>query len=250
MKILIDCRTWIILILCVVWSFSCGGKVTTRPDEEEKEFTINAVLVKDRNLEKDFAYFNILRNSDPYAEAVVQAGAHVLTNQGNGNYYKEGPSLFDFEQNVSVTITCPDDFSLTTSVVIPGSFQITSINHPTVTAAQADEVVIYFSSSANATGYFKSIVKPDGSNGSTVVVPADEFGQTAIDPDAFYEGQEFITGTYSVFLVAYRASFVSYPNMEFYLPDGLPSGNISGASGTIGAGVIAPSTTIEAVPGK
>jgi len=50
-----------------------------------------------------------------------------------------------------------------------------------------------------------------------------------------------------VFLVSYRASFVYYSGMEFYLPAGLPSGNISGANGTIGAGVVAPSASIEAV---
>jgi hypothetical protein len=135
-------------------------------------------------------------------------------------------------------------------VVMPGSFQITSINHPTFTASQADQIIVYFSGSANATGYLKSIIRPDGSNGNTAVIPGSEFGQTGIDPAAFYEGQSFITGTYRVFLVAYGVSFVSYPDMGFFLPDGLPQGNVSGANGTIGAGVIAPSSTMEALAGQ
>jgi hypothetical protein len=37
--------------------------------------------------------------------------------------------------------------------------------------------------------------------------------------------------------------------MSFGLPGGLPTGNIDGANGTIGAGVIAPLATIEVVSG-
>jgi len=78
------------------------------------------------------------------------------------------------------------------------------------------------------------------------LIPALEIGQTGIDSDAFYEGVRFITGTYQINLVSYRASFLYYPGMEFYLPAGLPSGNIQGANGTIGAGVIAPPVSLEA----
>ena len=238
-------------LLAFTLLLSCGGKVTTRTPPQQKQFTINGVVVKDLDQGKDFAYFSVLKDSSPFNGAVVQVGAYTLTSQGSGGYYKEGSSLFSFGQNISVTVTSSgDNFSLTTSVVMPGSFQITSVNHPTITASQADKVVVYFSGSANATGYFKSIVRPDGSNGNTVLVPGTEYGQTAIDPDAFYEGNEFVIGTYQVFLVAYGVSFVSYPDMPFYLPDGLPQGNFSGASGTIGAGVIAASAEIETLPGK
>jgi hypothetical protein len=251
MRILIDKKALIVLVLCLMISLSCGGKVTTRTPPSDYKFTVNGVVVKDKNLDKDFAYFNVRRDSDPFDGAVVKAGAYTLTSQGDGDYYKEGSSLFSFGQNVSITVTSSaDNFNLTTSVVMPGSFQITSINHPTFTASQADEVIIYFSGSENATGYFKSIIRPDGSNGNTTVVTGAEFGQTGIDPDAFYEGQSFITGTYQVFLIAYGVSFVSYPDMGFFLPDGLPQGNVSGANGTIGAGVIAPSNTIVALAGQ
>jgi hypothetical protein len=251
MKIRTVTAGWITVVLGLTILLSCGGKVITRPKPQENRFTVNGVVVKDLDQHVDFAYFNVLRDSDPFDGATVKVGSYTLTSQGSGDYYKEGSPLFTFGQNISVTVTSSgDNFNLTTSVVMPGSFQITSINHPTVTASQADNVVVYFSGSANATGYFKSTVRPDGSNGSTVVIPALDYGQTSIDRDAFYEGQNFITGTYQVYLVAYGASFVSYPDMQFFLPDGLPQGNLSGANGTIGAGVIAASATIEALPGK
>jgi len=240
----------LVLFLLIIFSLSCGGKVTTRTDGEEKQFTVNGVVVKDLNSGKDIAYFAILRDGNPFDGAFVKVGNDTLENQGNGNYYLEGIPLFSFGQTVSINISsADDDFNLSTSVLMPGSFQITNINHTTITSAQADQVVIYFSPSANASGYFKSIVRPDGSNGSTALIPAIEIGQTGIDPEAFYDGLSFITGTYQITLVSYRASFLYYPGMDFYLPVGLPSGNISGANGTIGVGVVAPSASIEAVPG-
>jgi hypothetical protein len=242
---------WTIILLGLALLLSCGGKVTTRPKPQENRFTVNGVVVKDLDQHIDFAYFNVLRDSSPFDGAVVKVGAYTLTSQGSGDYYKEGTPLFTFGQNISVTVTSSaDNFNLSTSVVMPGSFAITSTNHPTVTAFQSDDVVAYFTLSEKATGYFKSTVRPDGSNGSTAVIPALDYGQTSIDRDAFYEGQNFVTGTYQVFLVAFGASFVSYPDMQFFLPDGLPVGNLSGANGTIGAGVLAASATIQALPGE
>jgi len=242
---------WTIILLGLALLLSCGGKVTTRPKPEENRFTVNGVVVKDLDQHIDFAYFNVLKDSNPFNGATVKVGSYTLTSQGSGNYYKEGTPLFTFGQTISVTVTSSaDNFNLSTSVVMPSSFGITSINHPTVTAFQSDEVVAYFTLSEKASGYFKSTVRPDGSNGSTIVIPALDYGQTSIDRDAFYEGQDFITGTYQVFLVAYGSSFVSYPDMQFFLPDGLPQGNLSGANGTIGAGVIAASATIQALPGE
>ncbi|KPL00555.1 MAG: hypothetical protein AMJ91_04145 [candidate division Zixibacteria bacterium SM23_73_3] len=237
----------LVLFLCLMLFPSCGGKDTTRTTPEEYKFTVNGVVVKDVNSGKDIAYFAILRDGNPFDGAVVKVGADTLDNQGNGNYYLEGFPLFSFGQNVSINVSsADDDFNLSTSVLMPGSFQITNINHPTITSAQADQVVVYFSPSSGASGYFKSIVRPSGSNGYTALIPATEIGQTGIAADAFYEGLTFITGTYQVFLVSYRSSFLYYPGIEFYLPGGLPADNVSGANGTIGAGVVAPSVSIEA----
>jgi len=248
MKHFLGRKSGLVLFFCIILFFSCGGKVTTRTTPEEYKFTINGVVVKDMNIGKDIAYFSILRDGDPFEGAVVKVGTDTLDNQGNGNYYLEGIPLFDFGQDISINISsADDDFNLTTSVIMPGSFQITSINHTAITSAQADQVVVYFSPSASASGYFKSVVKPDGSDGYTALIPAVEIGQTGIDASGFYEGLLFVTGTYQITLVSYRASFLYYPGMQFYLPAGLPSGNISGANGTIGAGVVAPSAAIEAV---
>ena len=112
---------------------------------------------------------------------------------------------------------------------------------------------VTFGTPSGASGYFYSMVRPDGSEGFTRVIELDELGHLGIriDPDAFYhELDVFVTGTYQVFLVAYNSSFLYYPGMEFYVPGGLPSGNLSGANGTIGAGVVAASASIEAEPGK
>jgi len=239
----------LILFLLIIFFFSCGGKVTTRPTPEEHEFTINGVVVKDMNSGKDIAYFAILKNDTPFDGAVVKVGSDTLENEGNGNYYLEGFPLFNYGQNVSTSVSsAADEFSLTTSRQIPGSFEITDINHTTITSALSDDVRVSFSTSSGASGYFYSVVRPDGSDGFTAVIEPNQFGDTPIQRDAFYDGLDvFITGTYQVFLVAYNSSFLYYPGTGFYVPGGFPSGNLSGANGTIGAGVVAASISIEAV---
>ncbi|MGB2804822.1 MAG: hypothetical protein WBD64_08015 [Candidatus Zixiibacteriota bacterium] len=242
----------LVLFLLIIFFFSCGGKVTTRPDDDEHEFTINGVVVKDMNLEKDIAYFAILKSGDPFDGAVVEVGSDTLESEGNGNYFLDGFPLFSYGQNVSISVSsAADEFNLSTSRQIPGSFQITDINHTTITSAQTHLVRVSYSISTGASGYFYSVVRPDGSDGFTTVIEPDQFGDTPIQRDAFYdELDSLITGTYQLTLVAYSSSFVYYPSMEFYLPGGLPSGNLSGANGTIGVGVVAASASIEAVSGE
>ena len=242
----------LVLFLLIIFFFSCGGKVTTRPPSDDFEFTINGVVVKDMNSGRDVAYFAILKNGDPFDGAVVKVGSDTLESEGNGNYFLDGFPLFNYGQTVLINISsAADDFNLSTSRQIPGSFEITDINHTTVTSAQTELVRVSYSISTGASGYFYSVVKPDGRDALTTVIEPDQFGYAPIQLDAFYdELGEFETGTYQIFVVAYNSSFVYYPGMDFYLPGGLPSGNLSGANGTIGAGVVAASGSIEAEPGK
>jgi hypothetical protein len=161
----------LILFLLIIFFFSCGGKVTTRPPSDDFEFTINGVVVKDMNSGKDIAYFSILRDGDPYAGAVVMVNSDTLENEGNGNYFLEGFPLFNYGQNVSINVSSTaDDFDLSTSRQIPGSFEITDINHTTITSALSDDVRVSFSTSSGASGYFYSAVRPDGSDGFTAVI--------------------------------------------------------------------------------
>ena len=238
----------LILFLLIIFFFSCGGEVIVRPPPGEHVFTVNGVVVKDMNSGKDIAYFAVLRSGDPFDGAVVKVNSDTLDNQGNGNYYLDGFPLFNYGENVSISVSsAADEFSLITSRQIPGSFQITDINHPTVTSAQTELVRVSYSISTGASGYFYSVVKPDGRDALTTVIEPDQFGFAPIQLDAFYDQLgEFETGTYQIFVVAYNSSFVYYPGMDFYLPAGLPSGNLSGANGTIGAGVVAASASIEA----
>ena len=239
----------LVLFLLIIFSLSCGGKVTTRPPSDKHKFTINGVLVNDLGLDKNVVYFTILRDSDPFDGALVKVGSDTIENQGSGTYYREEEKkLFKSGQSIPITVTSSeDDFRLATSVVMPGSFQITDITpRDSVTSGQTDNVVVSFSLSAGASGYFYSVLKPDGSNGFTELIPAIHIPNAHVLRDAFYDGLTYVTGIYKVYLVAYRASFLEYPGMAFYLPEGLPTDNVSGANGTIGAGVVAPIDSIKA----
>jgi hypothetical protein len=241
-----------VLFFPLAFLFFCGGKRTTRPTEPEYEFTINGVVVKDLSIGKDIAYFTILRDSVAFDSALVKVGQDTIKSQGGGSgiYSKEASHLFDFGDALTITVSsAEDDFTLRFDAVIPGYFRITSINHRHVTAALADDVVVTFNASANASGYFISVVRPDGSNGYTDRILADEIPHKSVLRDAFNPGDVFTHGTYLIYLVSYYKSFLRYPGMGFYLPAGLPEDDLSGASGTIGVGVVAPLDSVEAVPG-
>ncbi|MGB7061256.1 MAG: hypothetical protein WBF13_02740 [Candidatus Zixiibacteriota bacterium] len=239
----------LILFLLIIFFFSCGGKVTTRPPADEHQFTINGVVVKDMNSGKDIAYFAVLKNGDPFAGALVKVGSDTLEDQGNGNYYLEGFPLFNYGQNVSISVSsAADEFNLSISRQMPGSFEITGINPDPVRSVNTEDVKVHCNSSAGASGYLINIIRPDGSNGYAGLVSLGDMTVigASIPRDAFEVGGDFVEGTYQVYAVAYDGGFVYYPGMEFYLPAGLPSGNLSGANGTIGAGVVAASASIEA----
>jgi hypothetical protein len=248
MKHLLSQKKGLVLFLCLMLSFSCGGKVVSRSQPTKYKFTINGVVVKDMNLGYDIAYFAILRDGNPFGGAVVKVGNDTLANQGNGNYYLDGFPLFNYGQTVSINISSPgDDFNLSHSVKMPGSFQITDFNPPDVHSNETHVVYMYGSASAGADGYFTNVIRPDGSDGYAGLVSLDEMIHGALFPrETFEPGGVYTIGTYAVYAVAYKDGFVSYPGIPFSLPSGLPKDNISGANGTIGAGVVAPSASLTA----
>jgi hypothetical protein len=248
MKHLLAQKRGLVLLLCLMLSFSCGGKVTSRSNPTKFKFTINGVVIKDMELGKDIAYFAILRDGNPFGGAVVKVGNDTLVNQGNGNYYLEGFPLFSFGQTVSINVSSPgDDFNLSHSVKMPGSFQITAFNPPVVTSDKTHVVYMYGSASAGADGYFTNVIRPDGTNGYAELVSLSEMIEGAhILRETFEPGEVYTPGTYTVYAVAYKGGFVSYPGIPFSLPNGLPKDSISGANGTIGAGVIAPLASLTA----
>jgi hypothetical protein len=239
----------IVLLICVALSLSCGGKVTTRTEEPVSEFTVNGVVVQDLNTGRDIAYFAILRDGNPFDSAVVKVGSDTLTNEGNGNYYLDGFPLFAHGQNISIKVSSfDDDFNLSTSVQMPGSFQITAFNPTVITSSNYHLLKVYGSASAGADGYCINFIKPDGGNGYAGLVSLIEMTQGIEDipRETFEEGGDYRTGTYTVYIAAYKGGFPSFPEIPFYLPGDLPTGNLSGANGTIGAGVIAPSESLIA----
>ncbi len=239
-------KNGLILFLLIIFSFSCGGKVTTRTPQEQYKFTINGVVAKDMNSGKDIAYFAVLRDSNPFDSALVKVGSDTLANQGNGNYYLEGFPLFNYGQTVSINISSAgDDFSLATSVVIPGSFYINELPANDQLNAGGHSVPVAWSVSAGTGGYFLSMTGPAGSVGHAVL-DQDKNRTETIPPDAFRTSPgDLVEGIYDVYVIAYYKSFLYYTGIAFELPPGLPTGNLDGANGTIGAGVIASSVAIE-----
>lgn len=239
-----------LLLFSLVLFLSCGGKTTTRPTKPKYKFTINGVVVKDLSLGKDIAYFTVLRDSTAFDSAVVRVGADTLKNQGSGTYYKETP--LSFGQNVSITISCAkDSFSLATSRLIPSNFYIDDLPLDGDTLNPGGQSVpVSWGPSINAFGYFLSVVKPDttpGVVGYTILDNLNDRSETIL-PTGFRTSQgTLVYGRYYVYVIAYYKSFLRYPEMPFELAQGLPTDNLSGANGTIGAGVVAEKKYIRVV---
>ncbi|MFQ6002204.1 MAG: hypothetical protein ACE5KJ_00475, partial [Candidatus Zixiibacteriota bacterium] len=93
-------------------------------------------------------------------------------------------------------------------------------------------------------------VKPDTTPGVVGYTTLDDLnvGSQNIPPEAFRIGEEtVIYGIYEVYVIAYFRSFLEYRGMPFELPGGLPTNNLDGANGTIGAGVVAEKKYIRVV---
>ena len=242
-----------LLVFPLILFFSCGGERTTRPTESEYEFTINGVVVKDLSLGKDIAYFTVLRDSVAFDSALVKVGPYTLPSQGGGIYLGRAshPSyLFEFEDTVAITVSSPEeDLNFESYVVIPGFFQIIA-KVPDTVQSPDEFVALHFSAASNASGYFISVLKRnnvEGALGHTDLIPWDKIGNYPIPNTTFRDSHDdYKTGIYLIYLIAYNKSFLAYPDMEFQLPEGLPKDNISDANGTIGAGVVAPLDSVKA----
>jgi len=236
---------WIAILMI---SLSCEKK-PTGPITQKPTFTIYGAVVKDLNISKDIAAFTVSRNDTIYNGATVKAGNKIIPNAGSGVYYQEfsDTTFHTMTAYIDSIISSPDTVNITFRFAMPDIFNV-SIN-PADSVNEGGEAVNVFwttSSSDSASGYFISVVKGDTISGAMLYRAIVSGSQTPIPRDAFRKANgDVVSGLYWVYMAAYNKSFVSYPGMPFALPTGLPANNISGAKGTIGAGVIARKVTIR-----
>lgn len=246
-------RIGLVLFLCLMLSFSCGGEVTTRTTPTKYKFTINGVVVKNLNLDKDIAYFTVLRDSVAFDEAVVVLETafrtDTLLSQGDGVYSEETSHFFDFGHVVKITVSSPTDkFNLSSLMMIPDYFYIYELPFDGLNPG-GNDVTVDWRPSIHASGYILSLVTPDATP-PVVGRTARISGSDANIPDSAFKtsGGTLVKGTYELYVIAYYESFLEYPGMAFELPEGLPTDNINNdANGTIGAGVVAEKKYIRVV---
>jgi hypothetical protein len=225
----------------LLFGYSCGNK-PTGPSTEKPTFTIYGAVVKDMNVSKDIVYFTVRRNDTLYNEATVKVGNKTILNSGAGLY----DSIFadtTFHVKTAYTdsiISSLDTVTITFGFTMPDTFKIKPLPLPGDTLnAGGHSVVVEWTPSASDSGYFISVAKGDAILGANLDSATVGETQYTILPKTFQNSaSNLVTGYYYVYVVAYNRSFVSYSD-TFALPAGLPSNNITGAKGTIGAGVIA-----------
>ena len=234
-------------IAILLLSFACKKK-PIGPITQKPTFTIYGAVVRDLNLSKDIAAFSVSRNDTLYNGATVKVGNKSIPNVGSGVYYNEFSdttfhagtayidSIISSQDTVTITFgfTMPDTFSI---YITPDKDTFRTVDFP---------IHVNWTASNSADGYIISVVKGDTISGAVLYSATDDASPNAIPNQAFYTSGmgSLVTGYYWVYVIAYNKSFPSYPGMPFNLPAGLPANNISGAQGTIGAGVIAQKAVI------
>jgi hypothetical protein len=240
-----------LLAAILLLSFSCKKK-PIGPVSEEPTFTINGLVVKDINdPPKDIAYFKIWRNDTLYNNATVKVGNRNIPNIGSGEYFAEfSDTTFKMNSVYIDSIISPQDtVTITFSFTMPDTFSA-EIQSDKDTFTTADfPITINWTASSNANGYILGVAKGDTISGAVLYSGTVNSPPEQIPQDAFYTDgiPILVEGDYWIYIVAYNKSFVSYSDdsdVPFELPAGLPSNNITGAKGTIGAGVIAKKATI------
>ena len=231
-----------ILILVLVglglFLFLKCGKGVNSP--QTGQFIINGALVKDMTNNWDIVEFIIRRDSVLFNSAIVTVDGDTIASYGNGRYFRLtlANKLHPKDTLNIVISSSSDSVVFTKNIIMPDTFHITYIL-PNRDNPGGGTRNIYWTLSQYTSGYFVVVSYPSAVGHNQLV--SYNSTQETIDPSAFRTSQgDLVSGTYSVYVVSYRESFVSYTGIPFSLPSGLPSGNINGASGTIGAGVIAP----------
>jgi len=233
----------------------CGkGKKITPP--EEHTFRIEGLVVKDLNTKMDIASVSVERDSIPFPEAQVKVNGHLLGQiDTTGTYYLSRPGLVTPLSPCSLFVFSEPD-TVEGLAVMPGDFRITSLQpQPYYVYNPTSRPTVEWSISDSARGYFVSVVgveEADSAKGFTQISPYNQ-RSASIPLETFWrEGtiEDVLPGPYVVFVVAYNRSFVSYYDIPFQIPDGLPEGNVGKDEGTFGAGVIAVTDTIWVTTGE
>jgi hypothetical protein len=235
---------WIAILL---FSFSCEKK-SVGPITQKPTFTIYGAVIKDLNLSKDIAYFTVSRNDTLFDGATVKVGSRTIPSIGSGSYFSNTLSFPAAMPYIDSIISAQDTVTITFGFTLPDTFSanVTPIKD-TFTIAEFP-IYVNWTGSDSATGYIVSVAKGDSIPGAalySVIVPTSDGTQAPIPVSTVKNtADELVTGYYWIYVIAYNKSFPTYPGIPFNLPAGLPANNISGAQGTIGAGVIAQKAVI------
>ena len=240
----------LLLAMVLLISHSCEKKPTT-PVSEKPTFTVNGVVVKDMNTQKDIASFTVWRNGTLFNGATVKVGNQNIPNTDSGVYYADLPyNTFQANTTYIDSIISPQDtVTITFSFTMPDTFSIGLQSDKDTFTVNDFPININWTASSNADGYILGVTKGDTISGAELYSGTIDSPPKPIPQEAFYTDGlgSLVEGDYWIYIVAYNKSFVSYSDVPFELPVGLPANNIVGAGGKIGAGVIAKKATITMI---
>ena len=238
----------------MVLALSCGDETVNKPDEKDG-YVVEGVLFYNYDDESSLCYFELTKDSKAFSDANVKVEGQTIAHTGQGVYHAVSPSFTLTPGGThTVTIQSSDgDTLFTQDFILPDTFTVIVTNPPNHTPYDAGGfVTLEWTGSAYSQGYIVTLVRPDS---ALDVVPFAEFANAGtsalqIGPSAFQkpDGTD-ISGTYDVYVLSYRGTFYTWPDIFFPLPSPLPTDNITGKTftGTIGVGTLSKGDYITAV---
>lgn len=248
-------KKWYILsvLMLAVFAFSCGDDSVTKPDD--KAYGVDGLLFYNSDNSSSVAYFKLTEDGAPLTNAIMKVNTSTIPHAGGGIYSLTNPSLHltpGGSHSVTISVLGKEIFS--EAYMLPDTFSVDIvIPANNIYEYSGPGVSVEWTGSASSQGYILTVVKPE------TAAAAPDFSKfvTSTTNDATVPSETFrkddgtddpLPGTYRIYVLSYRETFYSWPDMFFPLTMQLPTGNVDGQdiSGTIGVGTLSKSEAVLA----
>lgn len=247
MRNLLAVSLYILLGTLLVITLSCRrGKVVTFSGEEY-DFTVDAVVVWDMNSGDGLVEVSILEDSSSLSGAQVKINLNAVPESDSGEYFSDSSSYLNLnDSNTLSVVYTPHDLNASIQFDLPDTLRITAMQQRLNPGGEPR--VVYWRAAEKADGYFVSVIGRNAASTGAIPYSARvdyQETQFTIPPEAFRDRlSELKADIYLVYVVAYSEGFISYGEMPFTLPEGLPETSVGGLAGSFGCGVVAPYDSI------
>ncbi|RKX29740.1 MAG: hypothetical protein DRP47_00920 [Candidatus Zixiibacteriota bacterium] len=235
----------LIVAVAIVLIVGCDGSSgPVDPFNNDYEYQLGGVLIKDYNRNAAYALARLERNDTLVIGAVITIDGDTLTPSGSTYFYAVGPADSLPSGAIDVSVKDSSRFHDTLAFTIPGNLSILSVSPPV--KGPSDQVSVNWTGAADADGYIVAAVKKDSaymglgysqwvtSQTTSISINDSAFTTTTI------QGDEPNPGIYYIYIYAYNGvpdstllSALLPTSIPNQLDDNITEKNLNGTIGSI-----------------